>query len=236
MLIVPKLLIQSDFISQANSQGVHVCPRNYAIREEICKLFVKAVKYFCKQDALAYKWLQYLPGAQIYDRFWAELRDMIFEELKETKVLFSSGNSVLKRPMDLHNLSSSHCDQRGKPLLDDLQPAVYLSQSYSWARHAENLRELGVTRLPTSSFLDRLAPYLQGKRPRYMDPALDSDWHTRMANFLVRALKKNRKGSKIHEQIMAMPLIAAGGVLTAAELTSLYFSPMMSKEILFQKT
>ncbi|KAL3432645.1 hypothetical protein BDV09DRAFT_197516 [Aspergillus tetrazonus] len=216
-------LIQSDFITQANRQGVHLCPRNYAIREEICNLFVKAVEYFCTQDALAYEWLQYLPSAHIYDRFWAELRDMIFEELKEAEVLFSSDNSVLKRPMDLHNLSSGHCDQRGKPLLEDLQSAVYLSQSYSWARHAENLRELGVTRLPTSSFLDRLAPYLQGKRPRYMDPALDGDWHTRIADFLLRSLRSNCKRSKIHERIMAMPLIPVCGVLTAAELTSIYF-------------
>ncbi|KAL4734480.1 hypothetical protein BDV11DRAFT_174719 [Aspergillus similis] len=216
-------LIQSDFITQANRQGVHLCPRNYAIREKICTLFVKAVKYFCTQKALAFEWLKYLPSAQIYDRFWAELRDMIFEELKETEVLFSFGNSVLKRPVDLHNLSSRHCDRYGKPLLDDLQPAVYLSKSYSWFRHAENLRELGVTRLPTTSFLDRLVPYLQGKRPRYMDPALDGDWHTRVADFLVRALRDYRKGSRTHERIVAMPLIPAGGVLNAAELTGLYF-------------
>ncbi|KAL6229067.1 hypothetical protein BDW75DRAFT_246072 [Aspergillus navahoensis] len=216
-------LIQSDFITQANRQGVHLCPRNYAIRQEICNLFVKAVKFFCMQDALAHEWLQYLPSAQIHDRFWAELRDMIFEALKETEVLFSFDNSVLKRPVDLCNLSSSHRDRCGKPLLDDLQPAVYLSQSYSWARHAENLRELGVTRLSTTSFLDRLVPYLQGNRPRYLDPALDDDWHTRIADFLVRALRKNRKGSKIHGRIVTMPLIPAGGALTAAELTGLYF-------------
>jgi hypothetical protein len=125
------------------------------------------VEYFCKQGALAYEWLQYLTSSHIYDRFWAKPRDMIFEEFKEIEVLFCFGNSILKRPVDLHNLSSSHCDRRGKPLLDELQPAAYLSLPYSWTRHAENLREPGVTRLPTMSFLDRLAIYLQGKRPRY---------------------------------------------------------------------
>ncbi|KAL4811957.1 hypothetical protein BDW67DRAFT_179145 [Aspergillus spinulosporus] len=190
-------LIQSDFITQANRQGVHLCPRNYAIREEICTLFVKAVKYFCTQDRLAYEWPQYLPSAHIYDRFWAELRDMIFEGLKKTRVLFSLGDSVLERPIDLHYLSSSHCGRRGNALLDDLYPAVYLSQSYSWARHSESLRKLGVSRLPTMSFLDRLVPCLQGKRPRYMDPALDDDWHTRIADFLVNALRNNRKGTEL---------------------------------------
>ncbi|KAL4757107.1 uncharacterized protein BDW70DRAFT_153630 [Aspergillus foveolatus] len=124
----------------------------------------------------------------------------------KTKVLFCFGNSILKRPVDLHNLSSGHCDWLGKPLLDGIQPTVYLSLSYSCAGHAENLRELGVTRLPTMSFLDRLTPYLQGKQPKYMDPVLDDDWHTRVADFLVRALRNNREGSKVHKRIMAMPL------------------------------
>ncbi|KAL4748237.1 hypothetical protein BDW72DRAFT_214996 [Aspergillus terricola var. indicus] len=184
-------LIQSDLlITQPNRQGVHLCPGNYAIREEICYLFVKAVKYFCTQDALAYEWLHYLP----------RLRDMIFEELKQMRILLSFGGSALERPMDVHSLSSYHCNRRGKPLLNDLQPAVYLSY-----------------------FLDRLVPYLQGKRPRYMDAALDDDWHTRIADFLVRTLRDNRKGSRIHERIVAMPLIPAGGGLTAAKQTGLYF-------------
>ncbi|KAL4952077.1 hypothetical protein BDW69DRAFT_26786 [Aspergillus filifer] len=216
-------LIQSDFITQANRQGIHLCPRNYAIRQEICNLFVKAAKYFCTQPALAHEWLQYLPNTHIYDRFWAELRDMIFKALKETEVLFAFGDAVLKRPVDLHNLSTSHCDRHGKPLLEDLQPAVYLSQTYSWARHAECLWELGVTCLPVMSFLDRLVPYLQGNRPRYLDPGLDEDWHTKIARLLACALKRRRTGGQVHWRIMALPLIPAGGTLTAAGMTELYF-------------
>ncbi|KAL3457946.1 hypothetical protein BJX64DRAFT_267650 [Aspergillus heterothallicus] len=215
-------LIQSDFITQASRQSIHRCARNDAIRQEICKLFVEAVEDFCEQPALRHEWLQYLPSAQIYDEFWAGLREMIFEALKETKVLFSIGNSVLERPVNLHNISSRKCDRHGKPLLDDLEPAVYLSKSYRWSRHIENLRELGVTSLPITSFLDRLEPYLQGNRPRYLDSALDDDWHEKVANVLVHALKIPRRGI-VHERIKKMPLIPAGGSLCSADRAEIYF-------------
>ncbi|KAL2827786.1 hypothetical protein BDW59DRAFT_160094 [Aspergillus cavernicola] len=217
-------LIQSDFITQANRQGIHRCPRNYAIREAICDLFVQATQYLCNHDVLAYEWLQYLPGSQINDSFWADLPDMIIDALKESKVLFCRSHNVLKYPGELQRLSSRHCDRHGQPLLEDIHPDVYLSQSYTWSRHAERLLELGVTNLSYNSILDRLSPYLLGDSPRYLDPTLDDDWHTRIADLLLRAIKTDRKGGKITERITKMTLIPSSqGILTSAKISEVYF-------------
>ncbi|KAL4919682.1 hypothetical protein BDW62DRAFT_209621 [Aspergillus aurantiobrunneus] len=217
-------LIQSDFITQANRQGIHMCPRNYAIRKAICNLFVRAIHYFCSHDVLAYEWLQYLPGPQIHDTFWADLREMISEALSESQVLFCRTGNRLKRPRDLQHLSSRHCDRRGQPLLDDIPPEVYLSQSYNWSKHAENLMELGVTNLSFETILDRLSPYLLGGSPRYLDPALDDDWHTRIADLLLRAINSGRKPNASTERIKAMDLIPTSqGTLVSTKLTNVYF-------------
>ncbi|KAG2027473.1 hypothetical protein GB937_001217 [Aspergillus fischeri] len=216
-------LIQSDFITQASRQGIHRCDRNYAIREGISHLFLQAVAYFCKHTSLRYEWLQYLPGTHIRDPFWACLREMIFDRLKGSKILFSR-RGILKSPTQLEHLSSQHCDRHGHPLLDDIEPEVYLAQSYNWNRHAENLMELGVRNLSYQSILDRLEPYLEGSAPRFLDSSLDDDWHTRIATLLLRALKRQPAGSSLTKRIREMALIpTSDGSLLPAWSSAVYF-------------
>ncbi|KAH1631885.1 hypothetical protein KXV25_001395 [Aspergillus fumigatus] len=216
-------LIQSDFITQASRQGVHRCDRNYAIREGISHLFLQAVAYFCKHTSLRYEWLQYLPGTHIRDPFWADLREMIFDCLKGSKILYSR-RGILKSPTQLEHLSSQHCDRHGHPLMDDIEPEVYLAQSYDWNRHAENLMELGVKNLSYQSILDRLEPYLEGSAPRFLDSSLDDDWHARIAKLLLRALKRQPPGSSLTKRIKEMALIpTSDGSLLPACSSAVYF-------------
>ncbi|KAE8364464.1 hypothetical protein BDV27DRAFT_128412 [Aspergillus caelatus] len=216
-------LIQSDFITQANRQGIHLCPRNYTIREGIVDLFVQAVRYFCSHRTLKYDWLQYLPGPHIQDRFWADLRDIVFDTLKESKILLSC-KGVLNYPQDLQRLSPRHCNRDGQPLLDDIDPEAYLSMDYDWSTHAENLIELGVTNLSFKNILDRLDPYLQGPSPRFLDPTLDDDWHTRLAVLLTRAITRDNNNSILTERIKRMALIPmSDGRLLSASSTDIFF-------------
>ncbi|RHZ43626.1 uncharacterized protein CDV56_101060 [Aspergillus thermomutatus] len=216
-------LVQSDFITQANRQGIHHCDRNRAIRDGISSLFLQAVNYFCRHTSLKYEWLQYLPGMHIHDPFWADLREMIFDRLKGSKIIMSR-KGALNYPKKLEHLSSQHCDRHGQPLLDDIDPEVYLSQSYRWTRHAENLTELGVASLSSENILDRLVPYLEGSSPKFLDPSLDDDWHTKIAALLLRALKRQASRSLLTERIRKMALVpTSDGSLLSARSSAVYF-------------
>ncbi|KAL2862596.1 uncharacterized protein BJX67DRAFT_391165 [Aspergillus lucknowensis] len=216
-------LIQSDFITQASRQGVHLCPRNYAIRDEIGNLFVQAIHKFCQHPALKYAWLQYLPGPHIQDPFWADLREIIFDALKASRVLLSR-RGTRKCPKDLQRLSSRHCDRHGQPLFEDIDPEIYLSQSYEWFRDAESLIELGVISLSYNKILDRLSPYLEGQSPRFLDPTLDEDWHTKVANLILRGLKRDGGNHAITRRIKRMNLIPTSeGTLTSTSCSPVYF-------------
>lgn len=148
---------------------------------------------------------------------------MIFDTLRDCKVLFCRTNNVLKLPEELQRLSTKHCDRHGHPLLEDIYPETYLSQSYA-KKHDENLRELGVDNLSFHCILDRLDPYLQGDSPKYLDPVLDDDWHTKIADLLIRAIKTDNKRGDITKRIKSMPLIPASrGGLMSAESPDVYF-------------
>lgn len=108
--------------------------------------------------------------------------------------------------------------------MDDIEPEVYLAQSYDWNRHAENLMELGVKNLSYQSILDRLEPYLEGSAPRFLDSSLDDDWHARIAKLLLRALKRQPPGSSLTKRIKEMALIpTSDGSLLPACSSAVYF-------------
>lgn len=164
------------------------------------------MRYFCHQPSLQYEWLQYLPGLHITDPFWSDVRETTFDRLKSNRILLTwKGN--LKYPETLQHLSSRHCDRHGQPLFDDLEHEVYLSPRYNWSQHTDALMELGVKIHSYVSMLDRLDLFLQGDKPRSLDPALSDDWHTRVANLLVRALKAHSSSSGVARRIKHMPLV-----------------------------
>jgi hypothetical protein len=182
---------------------------------------VDAIRFFCRHETLKYEWLQYLPPSPIPDPFWDTLRDDIFDKLKESKILLTR-KGVLTYPKALQHPSARHCDRHGEPLLDDLTPEIYISGEYDWPRDVTSLTDLGVTNLSFGNILDRLDPYLQGSQPRFLDPNLEDDWHTRLADLLLRGL--NMHGTKIRRRMETMPLIPSSrGLLLSASSGNIYF-------------
>ncbi|KAI7968869.1 hypothetical protein EIK77_002865 [Talaromyces pinophilus] len=175
------------------------CSWNDALLQHVSEVFVNAVIKFCSRPVLQYEWLSFLPGPSIAHEFWEDLHDMIIEALAEHPILLTR-KGVKQLPSRLQRLSERHCDKHGEPLFDDLQQEVYLSSKYS-PEHREYLQELGVTTLSWNNILARITPYLQGDNPRFLHQ--DDDWHTRVANLLMRGLKDKAIKSKIKE----LPLI-----------------------------
>jgi hypothetical protein len=184
---------------------------------------VEAVRYFCLQPSLQYKWLAYLPGLHVANPFWRRLREMVIARLRNYPILLARGGS-LGYPQDLQRLSARHCDRYGQPLFDDLDPEVYLSPNYAWSEHGNDLKALGVTNISYPNLLARLDPYLRGPRPRLLEPTFDNDWHTRAAGLLLRAMRSHPYVPAITGRIRQMPLIPlSDGSLSANERADIYF-------------
>lgn len=156
---------------------------------------------FCSRPVLQYEWLSFLPGTSIAHEFWDDLHDMIIEALAEHPILLTR-KGIRQMPSRLQRLSERHCDKHGEPLFEDLRQEVYLSSDYR-LEYREYLRELGVTTLSWNNIIARITPYLQGENPRFLHPNQDDDWHTRVANLLLRGLRDKDIELKIKE----LPLI-----------------------------
>lgn len=167
---------------------------------------METVHYFCAQPTLQFEWLAYLPGRHIADPFWRPLCEMIIARLRNYPVLLTRRGN-LKCPGHLQCLSFCHCDQHDQPLLDDLECEVYLSSNYSWSEYGQDLSSLGVTNISYLSLLERLDPYLHGLRPRILHPTLDDDWHTCVAELLMRAMRNHPDEPAVTFRIHSMPLI-----------------------------
>lgn len=146
---------------------------------------------------------------------------MIVSRLQNYPILLTRGG-VLKYPRGLQHLSARHCDQYGEPLFDDLNTEIYLSPLYPWSERLDDLKSLGVTNISYPSLLARLDPYLNGSHPRILEPTFDDDWHTRVANLLMRAL--STKDINITDRIKKMRLIPlSDGTLSSNEGGCIYF-------------
>ncbi|KAF3407649.1 hypothetical protein DPV78_001639 [Talaromyces pinophilus] len=198
-----KFIIQSDFVTTANRQDVHLCSWNYVLLQHISKVFLDAVDKFCKIPVLQYEWLYFLPATEIDHEYWSELHDLINELLAKRPILLTE-NGAQKRPRQLQQIPEIFRDKHGMPLFEDLEQEVYLSSKYH-AVHTEYLRALGVTDLTWSNILARITPYLQGENPRFLRLDHDEDWHTRVANVLMRGLESPVPG--IRTKIRQLPLI-----------------------------
>jgi hypothetical protein len=160
---------------------------------------------FSRDPVLQYEWLFFLPGNSIHYQFWDSLHGMIIQALSNRDILLSR-RGVRKYPRQLQRLLNHHCDRYGQPLFDDLEDEVYLSPNYH-SEHISYLKDLGVTNLSWDHIIERLAPYLTGENPRFLQSELDEDWHSRVASLLIRALKDSDRLERIKAWIRELALI-----------------------------
>jgi hypothetical protein len=113
-------------------------------------------------------------------------------------------------------------------LFDDLEDEeVYLSPNYH-SEHISYLEDLGVTKVSWYSIIKRLAPYLDGENPRFLQSGLDEDWHedwhSRVASLLIRALEGPDGLESIKTSIRSLALIPLqGGSLSNNLQNDVYF-------------
>ncbi|KAK2748571.1 hypothetical protein FQN57_000706 [Myotisia sp. PD_48] len=215
-------LVQSDFITQADREGLRDCAWNQSLLEGVCQVFVDAVHYFCSRASLQYHWLEYLPGPEIVSPFWQKLRTMILAALRRCHILLTRGGK-LRYPEDLTRLFERYCDQHGQPLLDDLDPEIYLSSNYpNRGLYDDNLKALGVRGMVASQFLARLDFYLLGPSPRILNPAFNDDWHARVIRLLFKALESTDPLiSRRIRRLRIIPLF--DGSLTSTQGRDVYY-------------
>ncbi|MCJ1354926.1 MAG: hypothetical protein MMC33_004916 [Icmadophila ericetorum] len=183
-------LIHSDFIAQANREGLSQSPWNNAIQDGVADSFVDAVVGFCNQlhPTLQYQWLIYLPSKGITDPFWARLLPKIKDRLKVTPVLRTWTSQELRIPAQLKKLTKDCLDQNGRPLFKDLPEEIYLSPSYL-VKDWEILTEIGTRIIDNLNGIDLIEADLNDSNSRIRSATIDQDWHTRAAQLILRCLK-----------------------------------------------
>ncbi|KAK7403350.1 hypothetical protein QQX98_010871 [Neonectria punicea] len=150
-----KFLIHSDFVTQANRQGiVTTSRRNLGIIEGIYDAFIEAVLQFCNLPVLQYTWMRFLPNTKDhYDPFWLRLVTKLQQQLRFELVLWPRSEGRPRPIAGLRRLLASQCDSDHQPLFTDTDPGMYISNKYQES-DLNKLTTYGLLSLTQSEFLD----------------------------------------------------------------------------------
>ncbi|KAK8095117.1 uncharacterized protein PG998_014341 [Apiospora kogelbergensis] len=207
-----KFLIQADFVTQANRQGIVVDSlKNEEIRSGIADAFIKAIKQMCKHHTLKYRWMRYLPKLDdAIDNYWSHLVKLITQRIQDTRVMvprsFEPPMDVLRLIEDSAILGPSHLGSSGRPLLRDIDPEVYLSPGY-YPSDLLLLSSFGLRHLSMEELIARAKWDLTqtDSRIKYME---DQDWQSRMAKLLRFPFCSNDLDQRnIQNEIRALELL-----------------------------
>ncbi|KAL8947441.1 MAG: hypothetical protein Q9222_006278 [Ikaeria aurantiellina] len=219
-----KFLIQADFVTQANREGVVHSKRNEAILNGVAEAFADAMESLCRRRSLMYRWMRYLPVDSISDEFWRSLWPLIRKELMERDLLEPwSGKGYLYEPSDLEKLSEKFLTEDGDPLLPDLKDhQVYLSPKYTEADF-QILQRLGTRTLRWSKFVDRLeADLCSSHSSKWKDIEENGDWRIRVCKLISRIFVENLDDQKHRLSKLALIPLWDGKWVSSAS-TLIYF-------------
>ena len=197
--------IQSDFITQASREDILDCDWNRALRDGVAEVFVDAMVHFCENPTLQYLWPRYLPNDAIVDPFWAQLRDLIAFRLEQVPILRTYETGALRCIQDLRIVSKSFLDEGGKPLFEDLEDEVYLSNKYS-GEELEILKTIGLKPLAIKHVWDRLEADLNKATSTMKDPQTSASWHSRSAGYLLVCANFQAQALKAMKNFELIPL------------------------------
>ncbi|KAH7127402.1 hypothetical protein EDB81DRAFT_662832 [Dactylonectria macrodidyma] len=220
-----KFLIHSDFVTQANRQGiVTTSRRNLGILEGIYDAFIQGILEFCDHPALRYTWMRFLPNPNDhYDHFWSRLVAKLQTNLRLEPVLQPWGEGRLQPITDLRRLLACQLDSHQEPLLRDTDSEIYISNRYQES-DLDKLTTYGLQPLPHDTFLDLVEKDLRLKTSRMKSIETD-DWHTRVANLLALTFELTQLLS-LRTRVRKMPLLPLqdGHWVVSSARDNVYFS------------
>ncbi|KAK7968722.1 hypothetical protein PG988_007795 [Apiospora saccharicola] len=207
-----KFLIQADFVTQANRQGIVVdSPRNEGLRHGIIDAFITAIKQMCKHPSLRFQWMRYLPKPDdTIDSYWSYVIYQITERIQDTRVMvprsLQSSTDTFKLIEECAILGPRGLDNLGDPLLRDIDPGVYLSDAYQGA-DLLLLRSFGLRNISMPAIIARVKWDLAQTDSR-IKSIKDQDWHSRMAKLLRAPFIRNLPNrEKLQGEIRALALL-----------------------------
>jgi hypothetical protein len=194
----------------------------------VVELFRSTISKFCKDEALRYQWINYLPDRNDSNRTRRPVEEMIISTLSSAKILESRSGNGLFEPSKLRILGTLECDKSGNPLVPDLPEEIYLSGKY--AENSERLNVLGTTRINTEEILDRVeadlakANLVPGCIPHIRAWGRTEDWQERFARLLLHILSSEPSEPLITKRIRSLEIIPLiGGEWTSALKGDFYF-------------
>ncbi|KAK8097421.1 hypothetical protein PG984_016560 [Apiospora sp. TS-2023a] len=207
-----KFLIQADFVTQANRQGIVVdSPRNEGLRRGIIDAFITAIEQMCKHPSLRFQWMRYLPKPDdTIDSYWSYLIGQITIRIQDTRVMvprsFKLFTDTFKLIKECAIIGPSGLDSSGEPLLRDIDPGVYLSAAYQGA-DLLILQKFGLQKISTQALINRAKWDLEQTDSR-IKSITDQDWHSRMAKLLrIPFIGNDPHRQKLQGEIRALTLL-----------------------------
>ncbi|KAK8875288.1 hypothetical protein PGQ11_005802 [Apiospora arundinis] len=182
-------LIQADFVTQANRQGIVVdSPRNEGLRCGIADAFITAIKEMCKHPTLRFQWMRYLPKPDdTIDSYWSYLIKKITYAIQDTRLMVPRSSQpsmdTFKLIEESAIIGSRGLDSSGEPLLRDIDPGVYLSPAYEKA-DLLLLSSFGLQKISTQAIIAR-AKWDLAQTDSRIKSIEDQDWQSRMAKLLL---------------------------------------------------
>jgi len=89
----------------------------------------------------------------------------------------------MRRIKELRYRLSSHNDRDGNPLFRDLDPELYLSDSFPYA-DIQILKKFGLSLLYMNEILDTVEKDLKRSSSRLKGSSMDDDWHSKAVSLL----------------------------------------------------
>ena len=186
LILVPKFVIQSDFITLVNRETVVRCPWNDALRQHVAETFAIAIRQLTIDNIfsnLFYDWLEYLPKPPI-DGFWSDLSKDIVNCIKELQIM-KAWKEFAYAPASRLVLLPDHYLHEDQPLFDDtVSPSIYLSPEYTKRGFKAQLRTMGIPELSWSQMLKRMENDLEKETSKLKRTPLDDAWQLSFAEFI----------------------------------------------------
>lgn len=132
---------------------------------------------------LEFSWMRYLPGQNVSEQFWANLRVAILRSLRKDKILQLWYGGCLEHADGLRHVPFDCRDAEGEPLFQD-DCSTYLSHRYSLS-DVNLLSALGVRSLNESEFCKAVSGDLETSCSMMKSSGTSDDWHSRVAKKLL---------------------------------------------------